>query len=170
MLGWKNFKREPILDPLKYTKEVLANNIYDSLKIYVGCDSQNFRKRRFTGFVTVIAFHIGTSGVHYIYKTEKFKIIRNTFQRLWMEATVTMELAEKLKTAGIFVHQVDLDFNKDEQFESNKLINVSEGMFRGMGYRVASKPDELIASWAADHIIRTYNWKREKVIQQLPKN
>lgn len=170
MIGWKNFNKEPILNPVKYAKEIISRNIYENINIYIGCDSQNFRKKKYTGFVTVIAFHIGTSGIHCIYKPVKYKIIRNTFQRLWMEAMVTYELAEKLKKAGIYIYQVDLDFNKDKKFQSNQLVAMSEGMFKGIGYNVASKPDELVASRAADHILRTYNWKREKNILPIPKN
>ena len=35
----------------------------------------------------------------------------------------------------------------------------AEGLFRGLGYDVASKPEKLVASRAADHIIHSIDWK-----------
>lgn len=168
MIGWKTFDRTPILDPIKYTKEFIGAHADKDIKIYIGCDSQNFSKKRFTGVVTVIAFHMGRNGVHYIYKVEKFKMIRDMFQRLWLEATRSVQIAETLRDSGILITRVDLDFNNDDEWDSNRLVAASEGFIKGLGYNVASKPNELVASRAADHIVRTYNWKREKVLLPIP--
>lgn len=159
--------RKTLHDLVSYTKRVLAEYANHEVRIYVGCDSQNLRKRPWTCYVTAVAFHIGTSdngefygnGVHIVYRPEKYKKIRDTWSRLWKEIERSMEVAETLRDNGILVQRVDLDLNQDEAYESNRLINAGEGLFKGLGYRVASKPDELIATNAADHLLHHIDWK-----------
>lgn len=158
-------------DLIEYTKKFLGNNSHYDVHIYVGCDSQNIRKSRWTGYVTCVAFHIGTNdagefyghGVHLIYKTEKYKKINDNWTRLWKEVEKSMDVAEQLRQAGILIHQVDLDFNQDELHDSNRLVSAGVGLFKGLGYKVASKPDDLIAARAADHIIHHTSWKNVKI-------
>jgi len=157
-------------DLVEYTKKFLGDYNHSDVHIYVGCDSQNIRKSKWTGYVTCVAFHIGTidgdefygRGVHLIFQTEKYKKINDNWTRLWKEVEKSMEAAETLRQAGILIHQVDLDFNQDELHDSNRLVSAGVGLFVGLGYKVASKPDELIASRAADHIIHHTSWKNVK--------
>jgi hypothetical protein len=70
-----------------------------------------------------------------------------------------MHVAERIRNSGIHIHCIDLDFNQNKIYESNRLIAAAEGLFKGLGYNVSSKPDELFATCAADSIIHKINWK-----------
>jgi predicted RNase H-related nuclease YkuK (DUF458 family) len=160
MKYWKRESdREKAFDLIPYVKTYLEENPRKDIRIYVGCDSQNLKKKPHTGYVTVVAFYIGTSGVHLIFLAEKVKKIRDNWTRLWGEVERTMQVAEELRNNGVPVYRIDLDFNQDDEHDSNRLVGAGEGLFKGMGYNVASKPDDLVASRAADHIIKTVNWK-----------
>ena len=50
------------IDPVDHTLAVIKN--YPSVKIHVGSDSQNVGKK--TNYASVIAYRLGTRGVHYI--------------------------------------------------------------------------------------------------------
>jgi predicted RNase H-related nuclease YkuK (DUF458 family) len=158
-------------DLISYTKKYLGENSNKDVNIYVGCDSQNVKKRKFTGYVTCVAFHFGSSnidgfsgqGVHIIFKAEKYKRISDKFSRLWKEAEKSLAVAEQLRKHNILISRIDLDYNNDEAHLSNRLVKGGEGMIRGLGYNVASKPEELLASRAADHLIHTINWKSVKI-------
>ncbi len=143
-----------------YVKRFLGENANSNIKIYVGCDSQNLKRKPVTGYVTVVAFHIGTTGVHLIFLPEKVSKIRDSWTRLWGEVERTMKIAEELRAANILINCIDLDFNQDDAHDSNRLVAAGEGLFRGLGYNVASKPDDLVASRAADHIIKTVSWEK----------
>ena len=165
---WKTERnRHDKFELVPYVKRYLAENAQFDVRIYVGTDSQSLKRYPDTGYVTCVAFHLGTlddfefygHGVHTIYKEFKVPKIRDTFRRLWREVEATMYIAEKLMNSGIHIHCIDLDFNKNKIYESNRLISAAEGLFRGLGYNVSSKPDELFATCAADSLIHRINWK-----------
>lgn len=149
-----------LFELVPYVKRFLGDHADVNVEIFVGCDSQNFSRKNVTGYVTVVAFHIGTSGVHLIYLPERTKKIRDTWTRLWGEVERTMKVAEELRNANILITRIDLDFNQDDKFDSNRLVAASEGLFKGLGYNVATKPDELIASRGADHIVKSTYWPK----------
>ena len=160
--------KKTLFDVVSHTKKVLAEYSDYEVRIYVGCDSQNLRKKPWTGYITCVAYHIGTldvdgefygHGVHVAFKSEKYHKIRDTWTKLWKEVEKSMEVAELLRNSGILVHQVDLDFNQDDEHDSYRLVAAGEGLFKGLGYKVASKPDDLMASRAADHLIHHITWK-----------
>lgn len=134
--------------PLSYTQDIIKNNPW--VKIHIGTDSQNYGDR--TVYVTVIAYRFGTRGVHYIYQKENVPLIHDSWTRLWGETERTMELAEYLGDVlrGIRI-QIDMDFNQDETKLSNKLVSASRGWAQSLGYKVNIKPDELVATRAADY-------------------
>jgi len=167
MKTWRTeSNKKDLFEVVSYTKKFLAENSDQEVRIYIGCDSQNLRKKPWTGYITAIAFHIGTEdagefyghGVHVIFKSEKYNRIRDNWTRLWKEVEKSMDIAEELRQAGILVYRVDLDFNEDEAHDSNRLVAAGEGLFKGLGYRVASKPNDLLASRAADHLIHHITW------------
>ena len=168
MKWWKSEKnKRKKFELVPYVKHYLANNVNYDIRVYVGTDSQSLKRYPDTGYVTVVAFHIGTiddgnfygRGVHTIYNEFKIPKIRDTFRRLWKEVESTMYVAEKLRNSGVHVHCIDLDFNQDKIHESSRLVAAAEGLFRGLGYNVSSKPDELFATCAADSLIHKINWK-----------
>ena len=65
----------------------------------------------------------------------------------------SIEITEALRDKGIMIERIDLDYNDDEYWYSNRLV-AGKGMVQGLGYKCAVKPDELLATRAADHAIR----------------
>ena len=118
-------------------------------EVHIGTDSQN--KRRHTTFSTVIAFRYGTRGVHYIYTIRKVPKIRVELERLMQETTDSMEVAEWVRASLPHLDiQIDLDYNSDEKFLSNKVADSMYGWVVGSGYKGNLKPDNQIATKAAD--------------------
>jgi predicted RNase H-related nuclease YkuK (DUF458 family) len=44
-----------------------------------------------------------------------------------------------------------MDYNEDENFKSNRLVNASRGWANSLGYQVNMKPNIQVATRAADH-------------------
>lgn len=59
-------------------------------------------------------------------------------------------MANYLKNHDIKVDSIDLDFNSDESYKSNKLVSASVGFVESMGFKANVKPSILPAISAAD--------------------
>ena len=107
------------------------------LDIHVGCDSQNFR--------------YPDNGAHVIYRRERVPKITDLWTKLWGETERSVALANLiLEECGIWVKQIDLDFNSDPQYPSQKLISASAGYITSLGFEAKAKPNLLMAAWAAN--------------------
>lgn len=139
------------VDVIKHTLEVIKEN--PDVRIHIGTDSQNITDE--TVYVTAIAYRYGTRGVHYIYSKERVPRIRLLWDRLWKEAEDTVYVAEwfKSKVASIAI-ELDMDYNEDEYYDSNKLISAARGWANSLGYKVNVKPNIQIATKAADYQCR----------------
>tara|TARA_Y100001970_G_scaffold174711_1_gene213194 strand:- start:61 stop:510 length:450 start_codon:yes stop_codon:yes gene_type:complete len=146
MLLFKNINGE-IIDPLSHTLKVLKNSPYS--QIHIGSDSQNVGKK--TKYVTAIAYRFGSRGVHYIISKKDEIIIDDIWKRLWKEAEMSIEVAEWLSNQINVKIEIDMDYNNDEKFISNKLISAAKGWANSLGYKVNVKPHNQIATKAADH-------------------
>jgi predicted RNase H-related nuclease YkuK (DUF458 family) len=148
----KPFKTEQglLVDSVKHTIETLHN--FRDAKIYVGTDSQN--KRYSTAYVTVIAYRYGHRGCHYIYYRQNVKKIKDRWQRLWKEVEFSVEAARLLEQNSLKVHCIDLDFNRKEIARSSDMVAAARGYVIGSGFECTVKPEEQVASRAADHIVR----------------
>ena len=120
------------------------------LQIFVGSDSQN--RSGSTTFATTVVFRYANNGAHVLYQKEKANRVNDLWTRLWSELERSIAVAEYLKESGVQVHRIDMDYNSDPMFASNKVWSVAVGYLKSMGYRSSSKPDLLIASWAANVI------------------
>ena len=136
-----------IIDPLNHTLKVLKNSPYS--QIHIGSDSQNVGKK--TIYVTAIAYRFGSRGVHYIISKKSEMIIDVIWKRLWKEAEMSIEVAEWLSNQINVKIEIDMDYNSDEKFISNKLISAAKGWANSLGYKVNVKPNNQIATKAADH-------------------
>ena len=70
MLLFKNIKGERV-DTVNHTLEIMKS--YPYAEIHIGTDSQNINKE--TLYTTVIAYRLGSRGVHYIFSKQKKEII-----------------------------------------------------------------------------------------------
>jgi len=129
--------------------EVVGNE--PDVQLLIGSDSQN--RNGITTYATTVVFRYKNNGAHVIYKKEKTVKVGDLWTRLWAELERSITVANYIEgTTGVKVHQIDMDYNSDPSFASNKVWNAAVGYLRSMGYRSGSKPDLLIATWAANVI------------------
>ena len=77
MLLFKDIRGNRI-DPVNHTLEVIKQ--YPYAEIHIGTDSQNINKE--TRYTTVIAYRLGSRGVHYILSKSTYSIIRDMWLSL----------------------------------------------------------------------------------------
>ena len=146
MLLFKNIKGENI-DTVNHTLEIMKS--YPYAEIHIGTDSQNINKE--TYYTTVIAYRLGSRGVHYIFSKQKREIIRDMWTRLWKEAEYSVDVAEWLTKKIALKVEIDMDYNEDKSYKSHKLISAAKGWANSLGYKVNVKPNNQIANRAADY-------------------
>ena len=143
---FKNIKGERI-DPVEHTLKIIRD--YPTVKIHIGSDSQNIGKK--TKYATVIAYRYGSRGVHYILSKKTELLIKDMWTRLWKEAEMSIDIAQWLTHQVSVRVEIDMDYNSDENFKSNKLISATKGWANSLGYKVNIKPNNQIATKAADY-------------------
>jgi predicted RNase H-related nuclease YkuK (DUF458 family) len=143
---FKNIKGERI-DPVEHTLKILRD--YPTVKIHIGSDSQNIGKK--TKYATVIAYRYGNRGVHYILSKKTELLIKDMWTRLWKEAEMSIDIAQWLTHQVSVRVEIDMDYNSDENFKSSKLISATKGWANSLGYKVNVKPNNQIATKAADY-------------------
>ena len=146
MLLFKDIRGNPI-DPVKHTLDVIKN--YPYVEINIGTDSQNINRQ--SRYTTVIAYRLGSRGVHYILSKTHVNIIRDMWTRLWKEAEFSVDTAEWLTKKVSIRVEIDMDYNEDESYKSHKLISAAKGWANSLGYKVNVKPNNQIATRAADY-------------------
>ncbi len=109
------------IDPVDHTLSILKE--YPHAKIHIGSDSQNVGKK--TNY--------------------------DIWKRLWLEAEYSIKVAEWLTNQVSIQVEIDMDYNSDESFKSNKLISATKGWANSLGYKVNVKPNNQIATRAADY-------------------
>ncbi len=135
------------IDPVGHTIEVIKN--YPYVEIHIGTDSQNINKQ--TRYTSVIAYRLGSRGVHYIISKTSVLQISDMWTRLWKEAEFSIDIAEWLTKKVSVKVEIDMDYNGDETFKSHKLISAAKGWANSLGYKVNVKPNNQIATRAADY-------------------
>ena len=143
---FKNIKGERI-DPVEHTLKILRD--YPTVKIHIVSDSQNIGKK--TKYATVIAYRYGSRGVHYILSKKTELLIKDMWTRLWKEAEMSIDIAQWLTHQVSVRVEIDMDYNSDENFKSSKLISATKGWANSLGYKVNVKPNNQIATKAADY-------------------
>jgi len=130
-----------------YAQEYLRNN--SNCEVHVGCDSQNVRG--ITIYVTTVVFRHPGQGAHVIYKKEKVDRVKDMWSKLWAETERSVDLANHLsQDLGIKINQIDLDYNTDPAFPSQKVYTAATGYVSSLGYVSKAKPNLLMAVWAAN--------------------
>ena len=133
-----------------YTQELLRKN--PEVKIYVGSDSQNYPNK--TLYATTVVFRYEHNGAHVIFHKEATPLVTDMWTRLWGELQRSIDVAGYLKfECDIPIAQIDLDLNSDPDFKSNRVFQAAVGYAQSMGYVSKTKPDLLIATWAANVLV-----------------
>lgn len=139
------------VDVVNHTIKILEDTPH--VEIHIGTDSQN--KGEFTHYAIAIAYRFGTRGVHYIYHKEKVPRIKDRFTKLFREAELTIETAEWITTKIPSLKvELDFDYNDDKKYFSQKLVSAVKGWAESLGYKANTKPNNQIATKAADYQCR----------------
>lgn len=144
---FKTMHSHQTVELLSHVQTLIQDN--PEIKVYVGTDSQNYNHT--TVFVSTVVLRYSNNGAHVLYQKEKVPKISDRWTRLWEELQRSIELAGYLRfEGGIQIAQIDLDLNSDPKYFSNKLLPAAVGYVQSMGYEAKSKPDLLMATWAAN--------------------
>lgn len=150
-ITFKSLTTRNNIDLVEYIQKYLQE--YPNTDIYIGCDSQNFK--RTTSYAIVIVLHDLGKGGHILYSKESMPRIHDKFTRLWKEVEKSIETAEYLKENNIKKPAyIDLDLNPDIKYQSNKILQAALGYVESMGYKARCKPDAMSASHVADALCK----------------
>ncbi len=133
--------------------EFLSKDPKRTYELVVGTDSQPHNGSG-VDFVTAIVIHrVGIGGIYFwkrIVNKRKY-VLRD---RMYEEATMSLEMAETVLALlcrdGITKYDVEIHVDIGKFGDTHDMINEIVGMIRGSGYRVKIKPESYAASKVAD--------------------
>ena len=134
------------INPIEYTTKIIQN--FPDVKIHVGTDSQS--ENNTTKYITAIAYRFNQKGVHYIISKTNSPKENNLWNRLYKETELSIHIAEKLKNKLNISLEIDMDYNENEKFYSHKLVPFAKGWANSLGFKVNIKPNNQVATSAAD--------------------
>lgn len=121
-------------------------------KLLVGTDSQPFHKG--TCFVSAIIIHRLGKGARYYYHKSFETRIYSLRQRIFYEASLSLELSDQLyaslKKQGRQDLTVEIHLDVGTHGETRDLVKEVTGMIVGSGFDARIKPDACAASKVAD--------------------
>ena len=146
---FKTCKGKPI-EILSYTLKQIQDN--PDTKVYIGGDSK-LKSDGTIVYYTVVAYRYGSRGVHYVYHKEVVTRKLTKWERLMGEIERIMTFVTWFtENSPIRLHAIDFDLNQDKKYYSNKLVTLATGWGTSLGIQVFTKPDEVVASKAADYL------------------
>lgn len=142
-----------LLEVRQHILNFLAREPERKYQLVVGTDSQPHNGSG-VDFVTAIVVHrIGTGGIYFWKRivNKKHYVLR---QRMYEEATLSLEMAEVvlalLHKDGITKYDVEIHVDIGKFGDTREMIAEIVGMIRGSGYNVKTKPESYAASKVAD--------------------
>lgn len=139
---------EVVVDILDYISEDLTR----SYKVIVGSDSHPGNEG--ACFVSAIIVHRLGKGGRYYYSKFMDRKVKGMRQRIFHEASLSLELADKLseslKEHGRDDMKVEIHLDVGIQGDTKELIKEVTGMIVGSGFDAKIKPDACAASKVAD--------------------
>lgn len=148
--------------------EIIQYLIDTSGKIYIGGDSQKYKKdnKWYARFTVVFIVHINNkNGGKIFHYTEKEPVydIKNEKPRLRLMTEVRkivdcyLAFGELLEDRDVEIH---LDINSDEKHNSSIVLKEALGYVMGMtGIEAYVKPEAWAAAHAADHHVRGKHYR-----------
>jgi predicted RNase H-related nuclease YkuK (DUF458 family) len=123
-------------------------------EIIVGTDSQKILGKSGYDFVSALVIHRMGSGGIYFWKREINNRKMGLKERIYREATMSLETSENFvtlfRTNGISRYDIQIHVDIGPNGETRNMINEISGMIRGSGYDVKIKPYSYGASKVAD--------------------
>jgi uncharacterized protein len=138
--------REKILDFLSAAPDY-------TYSIVVGTDSQPHNGSGVDFVTAIVVRRIGSGGIYFWQHkvNKKHYVLR---QRMYEEATMSLEMAESviklLHQDGINKYDIEIHVDIGKVGDTREMIQEIVGMIRGSGYAVKIKPDSYAASKVAD--------------------
>lgn len=133
--------------------EFMSSEPQKPYRLIIGTDSQPHNGAG-VDFVTAIVVHRKGRGGIYFWKRvvdQKQYVLR---QRMYTEATMSLEMAEIILKllAGDGITKYDMEIHVDigQSGDTREMISEIVGMVRGSGYIVKTKPESYGASKVAD--------------------
>ena len=142
------------LEKLKHiVSSYMAADKSAKYEVIVGSDSQKMEKGGYD-FVSALVIHrVGFGGI-YFWKREVYDKKMALKERIYREATMSLETSENFvtlfKTNGISRYDIQIHVDIGPNGETREMINEISGMIRGSGYEVKIKPYSYGASKVAD--------------------
>ncbi len=132
-------------------REMRANP-KDQFEILIGTDSSAGPER--LDFVSAIVLHRIGKGGRYFWTRHREPVMPSLRQRIWREAWLSFELAQRLmeRLATVSLLQFNLEIHVDigENGRTKEMIDEVVGMIIGNGMRVRIKPHAYAATSVAD--------------------
>jgi len=150
-MNFRTLSNRKAVNLVDYVKAYLDQ--YSGAELLVGCDSQNYTGN--TTYATVVALYRPKGGAHVLFNKEVLPLEKVRQVRLMNEVWKSVEVAELLKNAGLpQVKYIDIDVNPDKRFKSNEVLRSAVGLVEGMGYTVRYKSMGVMATYAADMLVK----------------
>jgi predicted RNase H-related nuclease YkuK (DUF458 family) len=144
------------LDLLAVRKQILSFMAAEpeaKYKLVIGTDSQP-KNGNEVDFVSALVVHRQGRGGIYFWRRKLEKKNYVLRQRIYQEATLSLELADEFleatKQDGISRFDVEIHVDIGEYGETKEMINEVIGIIRGSGFAVQIKPESYAASKVAD--------------------
>jgi predicted RNase H-related nuclease YkuK (DUF458 family) len=152
MRQFKTLDKVPITDVVQYIKDYLRK--FKTVEILIGCDSQCYGTYKTVYGVVIVLYEPGKGG-HVLCTKDVEKYEGNTPVRLLTEVWKGIEVAEFLKEQGLPAPKwFDIDLNPDSKYNSNSVLRQAIGMVEGMGYHARCKHHGVMATYAANALVR----------------
>jgi len=158
--GFQRMADGSTVDLLAYVRA--ATQERTDVEVLVGSDSHNHGQH--TVYTTTVVLRYFRNGAQVIYRREKHPKVSDMWTRLWGEVERSLSIADLLRVEHIPVNHIDMDLNSDVRYGSNKLHTAAVGYIRSHGYEPHTKPEMLIASWAANVLCNGMGRKHEAPI------
>lgn len=137
----------------KIVASFMAQDKKGEYKIIVGTDSQKIAQEQYDFVSALIIHHVGWGAI-YFWKREIIKRKIGLKERIYMEATMSLQTSENFveffKTNGISRYDIQIHVDIGKKGETRDLITEVVGMIRSSGYEVKIKPESYGASKVAD--------------------
>lgn len=121
-----------------------------SYEVIIGTDSEATNGD--ADYVAALIVHKKGRGGIYFWSRQTIANIYSMKQRIWQEALISLNLAEKVVkdfgSLGMFDLNLEIHVDVGPNGPTREMISEIVGMIRANGFRVATKP----ASWGASHV------------------
>lgn len=152
------------ISPEKIAQFIKDEKLNENTKIYIGVDSQAFRRNKewYADYYMVVVVHRnGKNGCKLFYEkiTEKdySSNRKKPSYRLMQEAYKAAELYSRIVESVMDYHvEIHLDLNPDKRYASSAVVSQAIGYIRACcAVEPLIKPDSWAATHAADRLVRT---------------